>query len=91
MSLTDEQLQKTIPAIIRQRRASILREETDKKLLIEYIQFFAEEKRGNIALLSKESGVAPPIISQLLSGTWNRASIERILTLAETVQRLLKK
>ncbi|WP_061232423.1 hypothetical protein [Leptospira noguchii] len=91
MSLTDEQIKKTIPAIIRQRRESFSKEEFEKQMLVDYIRYFVNLKRGNAALLVKETKFPSGNLSRLLSGEGAQPSFDRILLIAETVQMLLKK
>ncbi|WP_303609238.1 helix-turn-helix domain-containing protein [Leptospira santarosai] len=64
-------------------------EELDKQILTDYIREFVGSKRGNQALLARESGIDPVVITHLLNGTQN-PSFERILRLSKTVQKLIK-
>ncbi|EMO20753.1 hypothetical protein LEP1GSC161_0278 [Leptospira santarosai str. CBC1416] len=64
-------------------------EELDKRILTDYIREFVESKRGNQALLARESGIDPIVITQLLKQIQN-PSFERILQLSKTVQKLIK-
>ncbi|EMO59731.1 hypothetical protein LEP1GSC161_0275 [Leptospira santarosai str. CBC1416] len=91
MSLTDEQLKKTIPEIIRRRRESVSKEEIEKQMLVEYIRYFVNLKRGNAALLVKETKFPSGNLSRLISGEGAQPSFDRILFISETVQKLLKK
>ncbi|WP_045193846.1 hypothetical protein [Leptospira interrogans] len=65
-------------------------EELDRQILTNYIREFVEAKRGNQALLARESGIEKTAISHLIGGTQAFPSIERVIILSKTV-RLLKK
>ncbi|ULG86777.1 XRE family transcriptional regulator [Leptospira interrogans] len=82
--------QKTILAIIKKWRDCLHTEESDRKMLTDYIRNFVESKRGNVALLSRESNIAVPVISNLINESKTPPSMGRILTLVETIQKLTK-
>ncbi|WP_032922412.1 hypothetical protein [Leptospira santarosai] len=88
--MTEQQLQKAIPVIVKKWRDCLLTEESDRHALTEYIRWFVNMKRGNVALLSKESAIAVPVISNLINESKTPPSMGRILILVETIQKLTK-
>ncbi|WP_170875472.1 hypothetical protein [Leptospira alexanderi] len=88
--LKEQQLQKIVSTVIRRRRENLDSEESDRQILTDYIRYFVEQKRGNAALLAKESSVRLGTISTITTGVGNLSSMERLLILSETIQKILK-
>ncbi|WP_025179715.1 hypothetical protein [Leptospira interrogans] len=65
-------------------------EESDKATLINFIRDFAKEKRGNVLLLARETGIDGSVISHLVTGKQAPPSMERIVRLSLAAQKLRK-
>ncbi len=79
----------SIDKIIAQQKACLENAERHKQLLIDYIREFVDAKRGNQAWLSEQSGVQGIRISNMLNGTGNPPSLEKIVLLADLIQKYL--
>ncbi|MDI7165928.1 hypothetical protein [Leptospira santarosai] len=80
----------TIKQIITHRRKCVDLEQAHREALIDYIREFAGAKRGNQALLAKESGVPGSRISHLINNTGRPPGMDGLLTLAEAIIKLHK-
>nr|WP_232435220.1 XRE family transcriptional regulator [Leptospira noguchii] len=76
--------------MVKKWRDCLQTEESDREMLTDYIRNFVESKRGNVALLSRESNIAVPVISNLINKSKTPPSMGRILKLVETIQKLTK-
>ncbi|WP_042798492.1 hypothetical protein [Leptospira kirschneri] len=87
--MTDQQLQKIASTVIKRRRENLDSEESDRQILTDYIRYFVDQKRGNAALLAKMSGIRLGTISTITTGIGNLSSMERLVVLSETIQKIL--
>ncbi|WP_082294595.1 transcriptional regulator [Leptospira noguchii] len=80
----------SVDQIIAKWKECLDSEESDKMTLIDFIREFAKEKRGNVLLLAKETGIDGSVISHLVTGKQAPPSMERIVDLSTAVKKLRK-
>ncbi|TGN00335.1 XRE family transcriptional regulator [Leptospira mayottensis] len=83
-----KEMKPSIEEIIAHRRNCLDTEASDREALTEYIRQFANAKRGNMATLTRESGVPQSKISNFLNGTGTSVGMETLVILSLTIKNL---
>ncbi|ULG90676.1 XRE family transcriptional regulator (plasmid) [Leptospira interrogans] len=86
--MAEKKSKPSIEEIIAHRRNCLATEESDREALTEYIRNFAKSKRGNMATLTRESGIPQSKISNMLNGTGTSAGMETLVILALTIKNI---